>query len=206
MLEEIWPAELHVLFVGLVATEPSPTLGFHHLHPRDRFWELLEISSISGARVISKEERKAMAEGHARGNITDPVRQIFLEKKTSQLVRQGIGMTYLHAGDACDTEKDKNARPADAEVRTFLDACSKRPPRVIGFHIEPPLFGELFRGLVPATSSTPGKQDFTIGSSEVWLLGSTQAALKGDALLAQEDLFFALGERLSELRGGGGAS
>lgn len=203
MLEDIWPSDLHVLFTGLVATEPSQTLGFHHLHPRDRFWELLEMSSISSARVITKEERKAMAEGHARGNITDPVRQIFLQKKTSQLVRQGIGMTYLHPAAGCDNEKDKNARPTGAELRTFLDACAARPPRVIGLHIEAQVFTDLFQGIAPAASPVPGKQDFTIGSSEVWLLGSTQSALKGDALLAQEDLFFALGERLTELRGGG---
>lgn len=206
MLEDIWPADLSVLFVGLVATEPSPTLGFHHLHPRDRFWELLELSSISAGRVISKEERKAMAEGHARGSITDPVRQIFLQKKTSQLVRQGIGLTYLSPASGCTTEKEKNARPTGDDVRRFLEGCAVRPPRMIGFVLDGPAFEEILRPLFPALTSVPGQQKFTIGSSEVWLLGSTQVALKGEALLAQEDLFFACGERRATLRTGGSAS
>jgi hypothetical protein len=39
-----------------------------------------------------------------------------------------------------------------------------------------------------------------MASSEVWFLGSTTAQIRGALLTAQEDLFFAPGERISALR------
>jgi G:T/U-mismatch repair DNA glycosylase len=200
MLTEIWEQETLALFVSVVPIEPSPTLEFHHLHPRDRFWELLELGSITPARVISKEERKAMAEGHARGNITDPVRQIFLQKKTSQILRAGIGITYLRSVAGVDTEKHKDARPSQDDVRLFLDRCRSHPVKILGFVMDAGMFAELFAGTWPGAGDAGGKQGFTIHGAEVWLMGSSQAALKGEALLAQEDLYLAFGERLDALR------
>jgi G:T/U-mismatch repair DNA glycosylase len=43
MLPEILKPDLTVIFVGAAVTELSETLGFYHLHPKDRFWELLAI-------------------------------------------------------------------------------------------------------------------------------------------------------------------
>ena len=200
MLEEIWEHDAFALFVGLAAIEPSPTLGFHLLHPKDRFWELLELASITSTRIITKEERKAMAEGHARGNITDPVRQIFLLKKTSQLLRQGIGITYLNPNAGTETEKDKGARPSVTDIQTFLDGCASKPARLLGFLCDGALFADLFGNRFPPATGLLGKQGWMIGSSEVWFLGSPQASLKGEALLAQEDLFYAFGERLAAIR------
>jgi G:T/U-mismatch repair DNA glycosylase len=200
MLTAIWEQETLALFVSMVPTEPSPTLEFHHLHPRDRFWELLELGSITPSRIISKEERKAMAEGHARGNITDPVRQIFLEKKTSQIRRSGIGIAYLKYVAGVDSEKHKDARPAPEEVRTFLDRCKDSPVRVICFLMDPTMFTDLFKDAHPGAGDASGKQGFAIHGAEIWLLGSPQAGLKGEGLLAQEDLFLAVGERIEELR------
>ena len=61
-------------------TEPSPTLEFHHLHPRDRFWELLDLAGITKGRLITKDERKAMAEGDAPwGVVLDAVEGVVAE-------------------------------------------------------------------------------------------------------------------------------
>jgi hypothetical protein len=48
-------------------------------------------------------------------------------------------------------------------------------------------------------TGTPCREQFEMSGSEVWLLGSTTAQIRGASLTAQEDLFFALGERISEL-------
>ena len=111
MLPEIWEPELTVVFVGTAVTEPSDTLGFYHLHPRDRFWELLEVNSITPTRIISKQERKAMADGQANGSVSDPVRSMFIQKRTSQLLRLGIGLTDLNRRVVAFNDKDKAARP-----------------------------------------------------------------------------------------------
>ncbi len=199
MFDEIWPHGLRVLFVGAVATEPSPTLEFHHLHPRDRFWELLDLGGITKGRVITKEERKAMADGHARGNITDPVRQIFLEKKRNQLVRLGIGITYLNRSPGIGTEKDKAALPAAEDLTRFVARAEATAPRCFAFVMDNAMFKELWRPRCADATDVLGKQPFTIAGVPVWLMGSAQAVLKGDALLAQEDQFFALGEYLGSL-------
>ena len=206
MLEPIWEPGLRALFVGAVATEPSPTLEFHHLHPRDRFWELLDLGGITKGRIISKEERKAMAEGHARGTITDPVRQIFLEKKTNQLLRLGVGIAYMNPRTGIDTEKDKTACPTPAEFEHFLARVQATPPRCLVFVIEGTMFVDLFSARYPGVSSVPGKQAFTIAGAGVWFMGSSQASLKGDALLAQEDQFLNLGDELASMSPAPGAA
>lgn len=206
MLTHIWPPGLRVLCVSGVPTEPSPTLEFHHLHPRDRFWELLELGGITKGRLITREERKAMAEGHARGNITDPVRQLFLEKKTNQLLRIGVGITYLNPRSGIETEKDRAAVPTPEEISAFLAKAGATPPGCFAFVMDGAMFRDIWRPRFPEATETPGKQSFTIAGAQVWLMGSSQAALKGDALLAQEDQFFALGEYLMTLGGEGSAS
>jgi hypothetical protein len=56
----------------------------------------------------------------------------------------------------------------------------------------------------PAVSPVHGKQAFSIAGAQVWLMGSSQSALKGDALLAQEDQFLVLGEEIEALPGSPG--
>ena len=199
MFKEIWITGLRAVFVGTCATEPSPTLAFHHLHPRDRFWELLELGGITKGRIITKEERKAMADGHARGNITDPVRQLFLEKKTNQLLRCGVGIAYLNPRPGIDSEKDRAAVPTPADITRFLANAGGAPPRCFAFVMDGVLFREVWSPHVAGATGVAGKQPFTIAGAPVWLMGSSQATLKGDALLAQEDQFVALGEFLQTL-------
>jgi len=200
MLPDIWEPGLTVVFVGSAVTEISDALGFHNLHPRDRFWELLEIGGMSPKRIITPEERKALAEGHADGSLSDPVRSMFVEKKTSQLLRLGIGLTYLNRRVLARGEKDKSARPSQEDIEKFILKLERMNPKIAAFVMSPDIFVELFTRLYPDASGSLGVQPMRIGKSEVWLLGSTSGLLRGEALGNQEDAFFALGERIVLLR------
>jgi G:T/U-mismatch repair DNA glycosylase len=200
MLREIWEPDLSVVFVGTAVEELSDTLGFYHLHPRDRFWELLETGGITPTRIITPSERKALADGHARGSLSDPVRLMFIQKKTSQLLRLGIGLTDLNRRVIATDEKDKAARPTEEDVRQFIARVPTLNSRVLAFVIKPDLFVTLFTSHYPGVTATLGLQPFRISNAEVWLLGSTAGLLRGEALTKQEDAFFALGERILALK------
>jgi double-stranded uracil-DNA glycosylase len=200
MLSEIWEPNLKVVFVGTAVAEVSDTLGFYYLHPRNRFWEFLEISGITPRRMVTPEERKALADGHADGSLSDSVRSIYIEKKTSQLLQLGIGLTDLNRRVVASNDKDKSARPAQEDVELFIVKAENLSPKILAFVTSPEVFVELFESRYPGTSSTLGLQPFRIGNSEVWLLGSTGGSPRGEALSRQEDAFFALGERISALK------
>jgi G:T/U-mismatch repair DNA glycosylase len=197
MVKEIWEPDLKVLFVGMAADEVSDKLGFHHLHPRDRFWELLEISGLTPKRVITASERKAMAEGQAQGSVSDPIRSMFIEKKTSQLLKLGIGLFDLNRRAVATNDKDKAARPTGEELQQFVARVMQLEPKSLAFVIRPELFVAVFSPDFPGATGILGLQSFKIGKAEVWLLGSTSAVLRGESLKLQEDAFFALGERLT---------
>jgi double-stranded uracil-DNA glycosylase len=201
MLPEIWEPNLTVVFVGAAAVEPSNTLGFFYLHPKNRFWELLELEAITPKRIISPQERKALADGHATGSLSDPIRLIFIQKKTSQLLQLGIGLTDLNRRVVASNDKDKAARPTDDDVREFITKAEKLAPRILAFVTTGDVFVESFKNRHPGATAALGLQPFAIGRSEVWLLGPTGVQLRGDALASQEDAFFALGERIAALKG-----
>jgi G:T/U-mismatch repair DNA glycosylase len=200
MLREIWEPDLSVVFVGPAVEELSDTLGFYHLHPRNRFWELLEIGGITPTRIITSSERKALADGYARGSLSDPVRSMFIQKKTSQLLRLGIGLTDLNRRVIAVDDKDKAARPTDEDIQQFIGRAPMLNARVLAFVTKPDLFVDLFTSRYPAATATLGPQSFTIGVAEVWLLGSPGGLLRGEALTKQEDAFLALGERILGLK------
>jgi TDG/mug DNA glycosylase family protein len=200
MLPEIWEPNLTVVFAGAAVSQPSDTLGFYHLHPRDRFWELLEIGGITPKRIITPQERKALADGHADGSLDDAVRSLFIQKKTSQLLRLGIGLTDLNRRVVASSEKDKSARPAQEDIDQFMVKGENLNPKILALVMSPELFVELFKGRYAGACGTLGLQPFRIGNSEVWLLGSTSGLARGEALGRQEDAFFALGERISALK------
>jgi G:T/U-mismatch repair DNA glycosylase len=182
MVPEIWEQGLMVVFVGTAVTEPSDTLGFYHLHPRDRFWELLEVS------------------GHANGSVSEPVKSMFIQKRTSQALRLGIGLTDLNRRVVAPNDKDKAARPTQEDIQEFIVKDKKLNPKILAFVTSPEVFVEVFKNRYPGACSTLGLQPFRIGNSEVWLLGSTSGLVRGEALGRQEDAFFALGERISVLK------
>ena len=201
MLPEIWEPELMVVFVGTAVAERSDTLGFYYLHPRNRFWELLELGGITPKRIITPEERKALADGHADGSLSDPVRSMFTQKKTSQLLRLGIGLTDLNRRVLAGSDKDKSARPTQEDIEQFIVRDEKLNPKLVAFVTSPESFVELLKSRYPGACGTLGPQPFGIGNSEVWLLGSTTGLVRGEALGRQEDAFSALGERISVLKG-----
>jgi G:T/U-mismatch repair DNA glycosylase len=200
MIPSIWPNDLTVLFVGTVVSDLSDTLGFHHIHPKDRLWELLENSAITPKRILTKEDCKAMIDGHKFGNVSEPVRLMFIEKKTSQLLKLGIGLTDLNRRMIASTEKDKATRPNEDDVRDFVAKAGELNSKVLAFIMNPDIFVESFKSRFPEANTALGLQPFKIGSSEVWLLGSTIAMLRGEALTQQEDAFFALGERVEAIK------
>ena len=69
-------------------------------------------------------------------------------------------------------------------------------PGAVGVLVDPVLFADLFKSHSPNVAGTLGLQPFRMHGSEIWLLGSTTKVLRGEALAAQEDAFFALGERI----------
>ncbi len=197
MIPEIWEPEMKVVFVGTAVDELSDILGFYHLHPRDRFWDLVELGGITPKRFMSAAERKALTEGHARGTLSDPIRLIFIQKKTSQLLELGIGLTALNRRVTASGEKDKAAGPTEEDVRELAGKAERLVPRFLAFVMGPELFLEAFKSRYPGATATLGVQPFKIADTEVWLLGSPGIRLRGEALTEQEDAFFALGERIS---------
>ena len=202
MLQEIWEPDLTVVFVGLAVDEVSDTLGFYYLNPGNRFWELLETGGFTPERHITPSERKALVEGQARGNVSDPVRAMFFQKKTSQLLRRGVGITNMNQRVVARNDKDKAARPTEEDIQQFIRRSAKLNPKILAFVIAPDLFVEIFKNRYPGATAALGLQSFSIGNAEVWLLGSPATRLRGEALTAQEDAFFMLGERMSALTSG----
>jgi len=200
MLSSIWPKDLSLLFIGTVVSDLADTLGFYHIHPKDRLWELLENSAITPNRIITKDDCKAMIDGHKFGSVSEPVRLMFIEKKTSQLLKLGIGLTDLNRRMVAGNEKDKAVKPNEDDVRNFVAKAGELTPKVLAFIMNPDISVESFKSRFADANTTLGLQPFKIGSSEVWLLGSTIAILRGEALTQQEDAFFALGERLEAIK------
>ncbi len=195
MLPEIWEPHMKAVFVGGAVDGTSDILGFYHLHPRDRFWELAELGGITPKHFITEAERKALTEGHARGNLSDPIRLLFIQKKASRLREMGIGLTALNRRVIVEGEKDKGGRPTGEDVEGLSAAARQLAPDILAFVMGEELFREAFRG-----AGAPGLQPFRIGDAEVWYLGSAEKRLRGDALTQQEDAYFALGERIAALR------
>ncbi len=179
-----------------IGAETSREFGLR----RNEVWELLETSGITPKRVITSQERKALADGHAAESLSDPVRLMFIEKKTSQLLRHGIGLAELNRRAPVTSEKDPSAPPDDNDIRQFLAKVEAFHPKILAFVTGPDIFVRAFQSRFPGLTGIPGRQQFQMSGSEVWLLGSTTAHIRGAPLTAQEDLFFALGERISALR------
>lgn len=199
MVREIWEPDLKVLFVGVAVDDVSDTLGFYHLQPRDRFWESVELGGITPQRVITASERKALEEGHRQGSVSDPIRQLFIEKKVSQLRKLGIGITDLNRRIISGGDKDKMAWPTEEDIEEFLGKVAELKPKILAFVINADLFVGLFKSRYPEVIPAPGQQPFKMADAEVWLLGSTATKPRGEGLTQQEDAFFALGERTSAL-------
>src|SRR5437867_4216909 len=197
MPPEILAQNLRVVFVGTAVAEISDELGFYYLAPKNRFWEMLEYAAITPALIVSPSDRKALVDAKHTGVLDDRYKQFFFEKKESQLLKHRIGLTDLNRRIVVSKEDDPAAGPTPDDVQKFVRKMEKYRPKILGFVIKPEIFESSFKPLYPSASGQRGKQDFMIGSSEVWLLGSTSGRIKDTDPL--EQAFSDLADRLGSL-------
>lgn len=196
MLPEILLQNLNVVFVGTAVTETSDELGFYYLGTKNRFWDMLAYSGISPTLIISESDRKALVDAKHTGVLTDVYKQFFFEKKESALEKLRIGMTDINRRLIVSNEDDPAAKPNPDDIQKFIRKMEKYQPKTIAFVIKMEAFEDIFKKLYPTVSRLRGKQDFKIGTSEVWLLGSTGGRIK-DAD-AQEAVFDDLAMRIKD--------
>ena len=197
MLNEILIQNLRVLFVGTSVAEISDELGFYYLTPKNRFWEMLEYAKITPTIVISERDRKALVGAKQTGILDDLYKQFFFEKKESTLLKLRIGLTDLNRRLVVSKEDAPAAEPTPDDIQKFVKKIEKYKPKIVAFVTGAELFEKCFKRLYPQATRQQGKQDFMIGSSEVWLLGSTSGRVKDTG--AMEQLFDDLAERLNGL-------
>ena len=197
MLKEILIQNLRVVFVGTTVAETSDELGFYYLGTKNRFWEMLEYAGISPAAVVSPSDRKALVDAKHTGVLNDVYKQFFFEKKESALLKLRIGLTDLNRRLVVSNDDDPAAQPTTDDLGKFVKKIEKYRPKIVAFVTAVELFESCFKRLYPQASRQRGKQDFLIGESEVWLLGSTSGRVKdADAL---EQAFGDLADRLKAL-------
>jgi G:T/U-mismatch repair DNA glycosylase len=198
MLKDILAQNLHVVFVETATTEISDDLGFYYLTPKNRFWELLEYANLTSPIVISQSDRKALEDAKHTGVLNDLYKQFFFEKKESTLLKSHIGLTNLNRRLVVNKEDDPAAEPSPGDIQKFVKKIEKFKPKIVAFVTGVEVFEKCFKQLYLTANKQRGRQEFLIGNSEVWLLGSTDGRVKDiDAL---EQVFGDLADRLGELK------
>jgi G:T/U-mismatch repair DNA glycosylase len=197
MLSEILTQNMNILFVGSTISEMSDELGFYYLGPNNTFWDLLEFARITPVSLVSSSERKVLMNAKKDGVLNDIYKQLFFERKETQLLKHGIGLTDLNRRRVVRNDDDPAAKPTTDDVQRFVRKVEKYRPKILAFATNVETFENAFKPNYPAATRQRGKQDFLIGNSEVWLLGSTSGRVKDtDAL---EQVFEDLAERLKGL-------
>lgn len=197
MLPEILARNLRVLFVGTAVTKMSDDLGFYHLEKDDKFWWMLEYGSLTDGPAVSPQERKIIYDTFKTHALNDIYRRLFFEKKERLLAERKIGLTDLNRRVVVETIDDREAAPTAEDVRKFVSTIGKHEPRIVAFVTGLEVFESCFKPLHPEAGRRRGRQEFSIGSSEIWLLGPTTG--KGRDNKALETVFEALGERAAAL-------
>jgi len=198
MLAEILIQNLSVVFVGSAISETSDELGFYYLGPNNSFWELLEFARITPTHVLPPSERKVLVNAKKDGVLNDMYKQFFFERKESQLLKHGIGLTDLNRRRVFSNDDDPAAKPTIDDIQKFIRKVEKYRPKILAFTANVETFENAFKVNYPSANRQRGKQDFLIGNSEVWLLGSTSGRVKDtDAL---EQVFEDLADRLKGLK------
>ena len=197
MLPEILIKNLSVVFVGTTISEASDELGFHYLGPNNRFWFLLEYARLTPTSLVSSDDRKVLVNAKKDGVLNDMYKKFFFEKKETELLKHRIGLTNLNRRRVFKNDDDPKAEPTSDDVQKFIQKMEKFNPDILAFVTSPEIFEKVLKPIYPSVSRQRGKQDFLIGSSEVWLLGSTGGRVKdADAL---EQVFDDLAEHLKDL-------
>jgi len=196
MLPEILSRNLRVLFVGTTVSETSNDLGFYYLGPNNRFWGLLEYAGITPEPVVTPQERKILIDTFKTHALNDMYRKLFFEKKEAALAKHRIGLTDLNRRRVVSNDDDPAARPTPEDVKQFIRKVVKYQPRVVAFVAGLEVFEACFKPIYPSAGRIRGKQDFTIGESEVWLMGSPSGRVKDTEAL--EQVFEDLAERIKD--------
>jgi G:T/U-mismatch repair DNA glycosylase len=194
MLPEILVQNLNVVFVGSVVTEISDDLGFYHLGPRDKFWDVLEYSGISPIPVVSETDRKALVNAQHTGVLNDMYKQFFFEKKEGACLKLHVGLTALNRRLVVAKEDAPSAQPTGVDVGKFAAKIEKFKPKIVAFVMNSETFEKCLKPLYPQATKQRGRQDFAIGGSEVWLLGGASGGPKDREAL--EQVFDDLAEHL----------
>jgi G:T/U-mismatch repair DNA glycosylase len=197
MLPEILMQRLRVLFVGTALAEISDELGFRYLTTNNRFWPMLEYAGLTPAVLITPSERKVLDNARVSGVLTEMYKKFFYEKREATLLAQRIGLTEFNRRRVYASEDDRDADPTPEDVQKLVKTVEKYRPKIVAFVTKPETFVRAFKPLYPSVTPERGRQEFLLGTSEVWLLGSTNGRLKDDSAL--EDAFDALSERLAAL-------
>ncbi|MFN0156762.1 MAG: mismatch-specific DNA-glycosylase [Bacteroidota bacterium] len=197
MLPEIWARDLNVIFVGTTVAETSDQLGFYYLGPNNRFWSLLEYAGITPASLVSPSERKVLVNAQKDGVLNDTYKQLFFEKKERELLKHRIGLTDLNRRRVVSNDDDPAAEPTKEDILKFVKKAEKYAPKVLAFVTSMETFEKCLKPLYPSANRQRGKQDFLIGNSEVWLLGSSSGRVKDTD--AMEQVFEDLAERLKKI-------
>ena len=197
MLPEILTQNLRIVFVGTAVSEMSDELGFYYLGPNNQFWSLLEYAAITPTTVVSAPERKILMNAKKDGVLNEIYKKMFFEKKEAELLKHHIGLTDLNRRRVISNDDDPAAAPTPDDVQKFVRKVEKYRPKIVAFVAKVEIVENCLKRLYPSVTRQRGKQDFLIGDSEIWLLGSTSGRVKdADAL---EQLFEDLAARLSSL-------
>lgn len=147
-------------------------------------------------------ERKILVDAQKDRVLDEMYKKLFFEKKEAALLKHRIGLTDLNRRRVVSNDEDPAAKPTIDDIQKFVRKVEKYRPKVIAFVTKMEIFENCFRPLYPSVNRQRGKQDFLIGDSEVWLLGSTSGRVKDTGAL--EQVFEDLANRLSALEKEGG--
>ena len=197
MLPEILVQNLHVVFVGTSVSEIADELGMYYVSPKNLFWQMLEYSRLTPTMVVSESDRKALSDAKHSGVLNDVYKQFFFEKKESALLKCHIGLTDLNRRLVVANDDEPSAEPTADDLQKFVKKIEKFKPKIVAFVTKVEIFEKCFKPLYPSANRQRGKQDFMIGSSEVWLLSSTGGRVKDRESL--EQVFEDLAERVNVL-------
>ena len=197
MLPEILERNLGVVFVGTAIAETSDELGFYYLGPNNRLWSLLEYAGITTTPVVSPSERKVLIDAKKDGVLNEMYKKLFFEKKETAVLKHRIGLMNLNRRRVVSNDDDPAAEPTTDDIQKFVRKVEKFRPKILAFVTSMKIFEKCLKPFYPSVNQQRGKQNFLIGDSEVWLIGSTSGRVKDtDAL---EQVFEDLAERLKDL-------
>ncbi len=185
MLPEILTRNLRVLFVGTTVSQASSDLGFYYLGPNNRFWGLLEYAGITSGSIVTPHERKILVDTFKTQALSEMYKTLFFEKKEAELAKYRIGLTDLNRRRTFSSDDDPAAKPTADDMKKFITKVEKYRPQIVAFVAGLEIFEQCLKPLYPSATRTRGKQAFTIGGSEVWLLGSTSGRVKDTEALEQ---------------------